>query len=242
MALRCYDGSIAYVDQQVHNLLEGLQRRGLLDNTLVVITSDHGEHFGEHGRFIHGNSLYRELLHVPLVMLFPGRVPAGTRVRDCVTLRDLPATILSLLGEKEPSLPGYSLSRFWDPTLPGRVESPALQLAFAIPPNYSRPEHGHSPTASGFIVSLMAHGKYYIRYGADAREELYDFEADPREQTNLANRPENAALLTDFRRKVDELFRALPGPYTDLSPPSISADASPPVDLRWLLASRCCRD
>ncbi len=240
MALRCYDASIAYVDQQVHDLLERLDRRGILKNTLVVITSDHGEHFGEHGRFIHGNSLYRELLHVPLVVLFPGRVPEATRVRECVTLRDLPATVLSLLGEQDANMPGYSLSRFWDPSVPEQPESPAFQLAFAIPPGYALPEQGHSPTATGFIVSLFAQGKYYIRYGAGQREELYDFDGDPRENINLADLPANAALLGDFRRKVNELFRSLPGPHRDLPPPSTSLAGAPPADFKALLARRCC--
>src|SRR5205085_8095982 len=105
---------IASLDHHVGLLLDELERRGVLDNTLVIITSDHGEHFGEHNLLLHGNSLYRDLLHVPLVVIAPGRVPAGRRVKEFVSLRDLPATVLDLLRlEGRGWFPGRSLARFW---------------------------------------------------------------------------------------------------------------------------------
>jgi arylsulfatase A-like enzyme len=90
-----YLAAIRYQDDQVDALLAELDRRGVLRNTLVVITSDHGELFGEHGLSGHGNALYRPLLHVPLVMLGPLHVPAS-RVKQPVSLRDLAATILDV--------------------------------------------------------------------------------------------------------------------------------------------------
>jgi arylsulfatase A-like enzyme len=91
-----YKGAIRYIDGVIDSMLAELDRRGALENTIVVVTSDHGEHFGEHGLFRHGNSLYRPLLHVPLLILAPGRVVAGTRVSQAVSLRDLPTTVLDL--------------------------------------------------------------------------------------------------------------------------------------------------
>ena len=73
-----YDGAIAYIDQQIGALADELQRRGLLDDTLLIVTSDHGEHLGEHGFMRHGNTLYTEVLHVPLMMRLPGRIPPAT--------------------------------------------------------------------------------------------------------------------------------------------------------------------
>src|SRR5262249_3096125 len=72
-----YDGALAYIDTQLGSLFEELGHRGVLENTLVIITSDHGEEFGEHGLLDHGNSLYFPSIHVPLVVYFPGRVPQG---------------------------------------------------------------------------------------------------------------------------------------------------------------------
>lgn len=109
-----YLGAIRYLDDQIDLLLRELDRRGVLQNTIVVITSDHGELFDENGHSRHGSTLYRNVLHVPLAILAPGRVPRGTRVRHPATLRDLAATILDLAGATaEPNggapLPGHSM-------------------------------------------------------------------------------------------------------------------------------------
>ena len=97
-------------------------RRGVLDDTLVIVTSDHGEHLGDHGLFFHGCSLYRQLVEVPLVIVDPKGVPAGRAVAEPVSLRDVPATVLDLLGlGRDAAFPGRSLARFW---APGAEESP----------------------------------------------------------------------------------------------------------------------
>lgn len=75
--LDAYDGGIAYLDQELGLLYDELRERDILGDTLVVITSDHGEMFGEHQLYGHGSSLHRPQLHVPLLMLFPTRIPAG---------------------------------------------------------------------------------------------------------------------------------------------------------------------
>ncbi len=93
-----YDDCIGYLDSQIGKLMDELESRGLLENTLVVITSDHGEELGEHGLFGHGRSLYSQEVHVPLVILAPGGSAAGRVVGEPVSLRDLPATFVDLLG------------------------------------------------------------------------------------------------------------------------------------------------
>ncbi len=120
-----YEAAIAYVDSRIGMLLDSLAAAGTLDNTIVVVTSDHGEHFGEHGRFNHGATLYPQVLHVPLLITAPGRVPAGKRVGDFVTLRDLAATIEHVaLGTSK--LPGTSLGVYWDADSTTRSHSPIL--------------------------------------------------------------------------------------------------------------------
>ena len=87
---------------------------GFGENTVLIITSDHGEEFGEHGIFDHGNSLYRPSVHVPLLIAFPSRVRAGKRFQEAISLRDLPATVIDLADlETETSFVGNSLARFW---------------------------------------------------------------------------------------------------------------------------------
>ena len=98
-----YEAAITGLDADIGALLSELRRRGAAERTIVVITSDHGELFGEHDTHVHGNSIYWRTLHVPLLMSWPGRLPAGLRVADPVSLRDVPATILSLAL---PGVPG----------------------------------------------------------------------------------------------------------------------------------------
>ena len=109
-----YRGGIRYIDEQVDQLLRSLEARSKLENTIVVITSDHGEQWGEHGQVAHGNSLYRQLIHVPLVIMYPPKVPGGVRVRRQVTGRDVAATILDLVGvPRDPAIGGVSLAALW---------------------------------------------------------------------------------------------------------------------------------
>ena len=105
---------LAYLDERLGELFDDLQRRGVLDRTLVVITSDHGEGLGEHDLYEHGFSLFSTELRVPLLILAPAGVPVGGVVRDTASLRDLPATIVDLIGLGTGApFPGGSLARLW---------------------------------------------------------------------------------------------------------------------------------
>src|SRR5262249_8714844 len=150
-----YDNCIAFLDEQLGRLLGELRGQGLLDNTVVIITSDHGEAFGDHGHFGHGSSLHLDSTCVPLVILAPG-APAGRVVDSPVSLRDLPATVVDQLGLRAGSpFPGRSLAAYWR-TAPGQapegITTPALSEqadAIALQP---QPQNGHGH--SGFQLSL----------------------------------------------------------------------------------------
>lgn len=105
-----YDGEVAYIDDELRRLFGELRQRGALENTYVVITSDHGELFGEQGRTTHGNSLFTPVLHVPLIVAGPGIEPH--RVSHPVTIRDIPATIAELTGIGV-QFPGASLTGYF---------------------------------------------------------------------------------------------------------------------------------
>ena len=120
MARDCYDDCIAFLDEQLGRLLDELQGQGLLDNTDVIITSDHGEAFGDHGYFGHAFTRRLDEIGVPLVILSP-TAPAGRVVDSPVSLRDLPATVVDLLGLSAASpFPGRSLAAYWK-LAPGEV-------------------------------------------------------------------------------------------------------------------------
>jgi arylsulfatase A-like enzyme/uncharacterized membrane protein YbhN (UPF0104 family) len=93
-----YDGEVTYWDEQFGRLMDELRRRGLYDDMMIVITSDHGEEFGEHGGFWHGTTLYDEQLHVPLFVKLPRNARAGTHVSHWVQSIDLMPSILRQLG------------------------------------------------------------------------------------------------------------------------------------------------
>lgn len=109
--LLLYEQEISYADEELRAVLQHLDALGLADRTLLVVTSDHGEAFMEHGQWAHGFQLYDEALHVPLVMRLPGVVPAARRVNTPVSLVDVTPTVLDLLGVPSPhALDGLSLA------------------------------------------------------------------------------------------------------------------------------------
>lgn len=201
-----YESCIASLDRQVGLLFDELDRRGLAENTLVIVTSDHGEHFKEHGFFGHGLSLYRQETHVPLMILPPSPRAAGRVVDEPVSLRELPATCLDLLGLAEGSpFPGPSLARFWRPgATPARPATPLLseveqQTRLAPLPDI--------PASVGPVKSLVDQGKVYIVRG-DGREELYDLTGDPLEMHNLIGAADLAPLVGRFRAAMGRLLQA----------------------------------
>jgi len=109
-----YDGEIAYSDAEFGKLLDNLHALGLFDDSVFVLLSDHGEEFGEHGRWLHGRSLFEEVLRVPLVVRLPGAAHGGRRVEARATLADVLPTVLSVVGIAPPDhLDGLDLTASW---------------------------------------------------------------------------------------------------------------------------------
>lgn len=191
-----YDDCIAALDVKIGQLIDDLDRRGVLDNTLVILTADHGEEFNEKSLFGHGVSVYRPEVHVPLIVLPPktDRSAKGRVIAGASSLRDIPATVMGYVDRDKPSpLPGTSLARFWTTT--DAQSGPVLsevehQTKFA--PNPSIP-------ASLGPVSAIVEGRYVYIKNADGREEVYDHELDPAETSNLASDSANTALIQSLR-------------------------------------------
>lgn len=199
-----YDGAIALLDAELERVFTELEQIGVLENTLVIVTSDHGEAFSETGDIGHG-SLYRHVLHVPLVMWLPGRVPEGVRVRDPVTLRDLAATILEFVPGEPGELPGSSLSRHW-------VRAPALadDSLDASEPGFGEPvyagvsgRHWLGDDADR-VLAVFQDELHYIRKSTGI-EELYDLAADPWEQRDVSEDPAYREDLLRLRKLIDPI-------------------------------------
>lgn len=190
-----YEASIAHLDQRLGALIAELERRGMLENTLLIVASDHGEEFREHGSVGHGGNLYLTQLHVPLVMVQAGTVPAGLRVPQPVSLRDLPATIAGLSGLAGGEVfPGSSLARAWRLPRPG-VDTPQAVLA-ELSPGRDRDVRFRSLTV----------GRYQLIRNPDGRPELYDIVIDPEQRSDLAQTLERSFDVWRFDALLNRLF------------------------------------
>jgi len=174
-----YDGAVTYVDRWVGELVSSLDSRGLGDDTVVMVTSDHGQSHGEHNLKAHGSSLYIEQIHVPLIVRAPTRVPAGRRIDVPVSLISVPATLLQLgLGATQDSFRGPSLVPLWSDAA-GSPEwpPPISELRY-------RPWH-RSREGQDALQSVVEHPWHYIRHTKGANE-LFHLEQDRAETNNLA--------------------------------------------------------
>jgi len=186
-----YEAAIRTADDEIDRVLTTLRARGALDNTVVIVSADHGEYLGEHSRWGHGNGLHTQVLHVPLVVRYPARVPRGVRVEQVVTLADLASTVLDLAGVREDRIPGRSLARAWTggETPPERIVARASTTYLAdgwLPPARQRR-----------MVAKFSQELHWIRTAEG--EEVYAYRGDPGELHDLST---DAAL----RARVDSLF------------------------------------
>ncbi|MCS6915189.1 MAG: sulfatase-like hydrolase/transferase [Myxococcales bacterium] len=191
-----YDAEVAFTDLHVGRILAALQETDLAEHTAVVVFSDHGESLGEHRLggeplYFHGESLYEEVLRVPLVFYLPGVAPR--EVPDRVMLLDLAPTVLALAGiPAPPSFRGRSLV----PALAGQPLPPGPAYAEMLP---------HAGWQKNERALVVGNWKLYARF-TDNLMELYDLAADPTEQHNLAHRRPDR--LRDMKRELSAFMRA----------------------------------
>lgn len=195
----CYLAKVQELDAELQRLTKDLDRRGILENTLLIVTADHGEQFGEHGVFSHGNSLYRPVVHVPLLIAWPSRITQGRRIKTPVSLKDLPATILDLVGlSAGDPLPGRSFRPAADAASVGQQE-PLFTMLTPVP---SSNRFVKTPSASGTMFACLDQGIYLIRE-ADGTLHAFDFVADAREARDLICVPVYMNRIESTRRALD---------------------------------------
>ncbi len=170
-----YDGSIAYVDRCIQDVVDTLARKGILEDTLIVVSSDHGELLGEHGVYIH-STLYESNIRVPLIMRYPAALPQGKRIQGLAGHVDILPTVLDLAGVKD------------------RPDSDGLSLLLLLDGGKPR-EELVSENAGG--VRALRRGDYkFIYVYQDGGAELYNVKADPMELMNLVEaEKEKAGIL-----------------------------------------------
>jgi arylsulfatase A-like enzyme len=204
-----YDSCVADLDEQLGLLLDELEDLGVLEKTWVIITSDHGESFGEHGGFGHGGSLYQTELHVPLLIVPPGRNRPARVVTQTATLRNLPATIVDLLDLKAGSpFPGESLARLWNVSTPGEVPSDQA-VSEVAPTGPFDPNRLWLPVFQDPIASLAEDDWVLIRQEGEPYEQLFNVREDPKEVHNLARDPATQPRMQQMRKTLDGLTGGL---------------------------------
>ncbi len=218
-----YDAEVRYVDDRVGRLLDHMKQLGVYDDALIVLTSDHGEEFGEHGRLEHGHSLYEEMLAVPLIVKLPGGAPenaVGQTISSPVSNASIAATILQFAAPalEPPDALAPALTPFWT------ENEPREDLPVFFEGSY------RSDKKEG-----VRWGDYKLIHSLDLESyELYRLTDDPSEQINLIReQPAEAqygkALLDEYRRGSERLREGL-----GLEPAIPSLDSSQRQRLRSL--------
>lgn len=185
---RAYDAAISHLDAEIGTLLGSMLEHGYLNNTLIIVTADHGEEFNEHAALGHGQTLYTQALRVPLVLFWPGHLPP-TRVSAPVSLARIPATVMELVRGQPGPFPGPSLVPLWrgDP-----APHVAATSTLTFPPIRGTTEARKS------ITSVQVGQFHFIQYPGDSVGRLYDHASDPLEMRNLA-----------WTQSADDVLRSL---------------------------------
>jgi len=184
-----YYASVSYMDAQVGKVLAALKETGLKERTIVIFTSDHGYHLGEHD-FWAKVSLHDESARVPLIIAVPGKQPAVCH--SLTELLDLYPSISKLCGlPVQARLQGKDIS--------GMLDDPSVEVR----------EAAFSVNGRGFL--LRSHRWAYIQYGRDGSRgaELFDMESDPHQYTNLVDSEDHAEVVAGFRRAMDAKMKVV---------------------------------
>ncbi|MBE0711938.1 MAG: tetratricopeptide repeat protein, partial [Candidatus Aminicenantes bacterium] len=211
---REYDGEIAYADECLGKLLAVLRDSGRADDTMVVLTSDHGEGLGAHEEKTHGIFIYDPTLHVPLIIAGPGPLPRGRIVDAQVGLADILPTVLDLMGwPLQKDLPGRSLVPMMRRQGAGREDFERALYIESMAPLLGRnwaPLRGVRTSEWKYIDAPTA--------------ELYDLKADPGEAVNIHDsRPE---IVRRFRGEMEAIIKQQPAPPFETAPnPHVDREA-----------------
>jgi arylsulfatase A-like enzyme len=216
LAVECYRSQISYLDNQLGRLLDELETRNTLEDTVVILVSDHGEHFGEHNVYYHGNSLYQEVVHVPLVIAGPGVEQAGLRITNPISTRNVGVTALQLAGsEAFHDFPGKSL-------LPSAtaLEDEASEVALvtheqSVYSHISLEQYEDHCTFGFFIdspawkdpLNLWVRPDYSLISSRKGKQELYDTVNDYFQENDLSNSPMHAEGLRTMTQQLQSFLK-----------------------------------
>ncbi|OED38562.1 arylsulfatase [Chromatiales bacterium (ex Bugula neritina AB1)] len=186
-----YYANVTMIDKQVGDILDTLEKRGALDNTIILFTSDHGDCLGDHGHSQKWN-MYEQTVRVPAVISWPGRIPQGKRVSDLVALFDLGPTILEYAGVSTPSWMEATSLR---PYLGGSPDA-ERQRVYA--------EHSNDALLTGtrFMTMIRDRAMKLVHFVDSDNGQLFDLDNDPDEINNLWHNPEYAEIRAGLVNEI----------------------------------------
>jgi len=190
-----YDGEIGYTDHCIGKLLDKLRELKCFDNTLIIITADHGEEFMDHGGMLHGHTLYDEQIRVPLIVRYPASFRGGRKIGHIVSHIDFFPTLCELVGVPVPKQAmGKSFLRLLKPNSDGPAQ------------RREGDRHAISESSVGKVdMKSITSGRYKLVYEPDTeRVFLYDRQADPGEHKDLSKEKKGVAemLLSMLRAEI----------------------------------------
>ncbi len=186
-----YRGEIRYWDRQLEDLVSYIKKQGLLSNTIIVVVSDHGEAFGEHGNYRHGSSLFEEEVHVPLV-IFDGRRPVAARIRTPVSSIETAKIITGMAGMEPPQAwHGRTIEKLLE-------KNPEQKnLAAVLSYRHFHPMEGETESVKVSLAARRGDKKIIIKYDdrtGTKEKMLFNLAEDPHEKQNLWTYPESEEL------------------------------------------------
>jgi uncharacterized sulfatase len=193
LALSGYSAAVSFVDAQIGVVFETLDRLKLWDDTIVVVTGDHGFQLGEHGGLLRKDTLFEEALRVPLLIWAPGLAQPGAPTSSLAELIDLYPTLTDLAGLPQPK------------GLEGKSLAPVLQDPARVVKTAAFSAARRRPPTLGWSIRTE---RYRYTEWPDGSRELYDHETDPGERANLAGAPAQARTLADLRERLQDGWRA----------------------------------
>jgi arylsulfatase A-like enzyme len=196
-----YDAGVKYTDDFFGRLLQGLENLGVLKNTIVIVTSDHGESLGDHGLSFHGAALYRELVHAPLIISYPGHLPPGMRIDQPVENAAIARTVLDLIGGRQNEFPGPSLALLWSSSRPQSWPDPVTELPQTNTiVAADRKMQGQIPLATDGWMKSVFSPRWQLILHEKYSPQLYDWRSDPGELHNLADTDQGRTAIRDLER------------------------------------------
>jgi choline-sulfatase len=194
-----YDGEIAFVDHEIGRLLNALKQMGIEENTLIVITSDHGEGLMQHGHMLHGVHIYEEAVRIPLLFRWPQHIPGNKVFKSPVGLVGLTPTILDLIGIKPESRRYQGVS--FAPMIRGETISDTDRQIFLYRRHYDAKTVGKIQV-KGEKFGIIDGNWKYIEGAEEKSKELFNLDSDPRELRNLYDTSPRKALTLASQLEV----------------------------------------